>query len=34
MLKKFYQENSPLKYSKQKFEALQKEYEVVRKEAE
>lgn len=32
MLKKFYQENSPLKYSKQKFDAIYKDYELVKKE--
>lgn len=34
MLKKFYQENSPLKYSKQKYEALLKDYEILKKEKE
>jgi hypothetical protein len=34
MLKKFYQENSPLKYSKQKFDAIHKDYELLKKEVQ
>lgn len=34
MLKKYYQDSSPLKHSKQKFDTIQKDYNILKKEAE